>query len=45
MCNYALCHLSHDDGQVDLSLMIIPIKLLCMLYGQFTRGLIILICD
>jgi hypothetical protein len=34
MCNCALCHLLHDDGQVDLFLTIIPIKLFCMLYGQ-----------
>jgi hypothetical protein len=45
MCNCALCHLSHDDGQIDLSLTIIPIKLLCMLYVQSTRGFIMLICD
>ncbi len=45
MCNCALCHLSHVNGQVDPSLVVVLVGLCCMLCGQFTRVATMLICD
>jgi hypothetical protein len=45
VCNYASCHLLHIDGQVHLSLIIVPTRLCCMLCGQSMRVAIMLICD
>ncbi len=45
VCNCALCHFQHVDGQIDPFLVIIPIGLHCMLCGQSTRVVMMLSCD
>jgi len=43
--NCVPCHLPNVNGQIDPSLVIIPIGLWCMLCGQSTRVAIMLVCD
>jgi hypothetical protein len=43
MGNFALCHLLQFDGQVDLALVVVPIRLCCIFCGQSTNVTIMLI--
>ncbi len=45
MCNCVPCLLPNVDGQIDLSLIMVPTSLQCMLYGQSLGITIMLICD
>jgi hypothetical protein len=38
LCVYAPCQFPHVDGHIDLSLVIVPTKLHCVLCGQ-AKGL------
>ncbi len=43
--NCAPCHLPNVDGQMDPSLTMVPVNLRCMLCGQASRVVTMLICD
>jgi hypothetical protein len=43
--NYAPCHLSNVDGQIDPSLTMVLDGLRCMLCGQALRTTTMLMCD
>jgi hypothetical protein len=43
--NCVPCHFLDVDGQIDSSLVVVPIKLHCMLCGQSTRIATMYICD
>jgi len=45
MCNCVPCHFHDVNGQIDSSLVVVPIKLHCMLCGQPTRIATMYICD
>jgi len=45
VCNCALCHLQHVDGQIDPFFVIVRIGLCYMLCGQSTMVVMMLNCD
>ncbi len=45
MHNCVSCHLPNVDGQIDPSLMVVPIGLHCVLCGQFVGVASMLMCD
>ncbi len=45
MHNCVSHHLLHNDGQLNMFLVVIPIELCCMLCGEFMEVASMLICD